>query len=205
MKKFKFLSIICLTMLACFMFVGCGIGSYDLQFILPDGTVHTKVTYGPSSPNLKSYVSAPSVFGYNFVGWSETQDLEYVIKIPYEIRTSKLYAKYEINRDMFYSHSTIDFNGSNTSLNVSKNMQNTYLILINDNSVSSNISRIEIVANNGGFVVASTTLRNYNSKVIEETGANVSTLHLNENENIQTSYVLEVVAAVNENFTVNVY
>jgi len=200
MKKFKFLSIICLTMLACFMFVGCGIGSYDLQFILPDGTVHTKVTYGPSSPNLKSYVSAPSVFGYNFVGWSETQDLEYVIKIPYEIRTSKLYAKYEINQDMFYSHSTIDYYGSSATLNVTQTYQNYYLILIKNNS-STNFTKINVYANNSDFTINKLSLRNSNAKLIQDNDSSLNMYTISEATN-QSEFVLEVNAINNGDFTI---
>lgn len=205
MKKFKVLSLIYFSLLLCFVFTGCGLGSYDLEFILPDGTVYKTITYGPNDANLKSSITPSNIIGYNFLGWSETEELNSVITIPYAIKTNKLYAKYEIDRDYFYNYSTIDFNAEGVSLNVNAVLQNTYYILINDNSESINIEQIEIVANNSSFMLQSAKLRNFNSKVISEIGVNGSNLIVGERGNIQTSYVLEITAALNENFTINVY
>ena len=200
MKKFKFLSIFCLTLLACFMCAACGFGSYDLEFILPDGTVHTTVTYGPSSPNLKSYVSAPSVFGYNFVGWSENENLEYTITIPYAIKTNKLYAKYEINQDMFYSHSTIDYYGSSATLNISQTYQNYYLILIKNNS-STNFTKINVYANNSDFTIKDLSLRNSNAKLMQDNDSALNIYTISEATN-QSEFVLEINAINNGDFTI---
>ena len=107
MKKIKFLFVVNLIVLACFVFTSCGFGSYDLEFVLPDGSVFKTYTYGPNDAYLKTTYSAPSVIGYNFIGWSENENLENVISIPYSIKSDKLFAKYEINRSLFYSHNSI--------------------------------------------------------------------------------------------------
>ena len=204
MRKFKFLILICLSVISCFIFTACGFGSYDLELVLPDGTVYKTFTYGPNDAYLRTSNTPPSVVGYNFVGWSENEQLDSVITIPYAIKADKLYAKYEIDSGYFFNYSTINYNGAQTSLNVNSVLQNSYYILIKDNSDAQNISRIEIMANNSSFILHSATLRNCNAKIIAEVGANQSVLNLNETGTTQ-SYVIEITAALNEDFVINIY
>lgn len=207
MKNFKFLSIICFVLLACFMFAACGFGSYNLEFILPDGSVYKTHTYGPND-SLTSVQSAPNVIGYNFVGWSENERLESVIKVPYQIKTQKLYAKYEIDEDMFYSYSTINFSGDDVSLNYDHVLQTTYYILIKDtnSNPNENFSRIEVVANNSDFVLQSLALRDAKAKPINDGDSSLSVFAPTpafEAVN-QTEYVLKIVAVVGGDFTINI-
>ena len=205
MKKFKVLSLLFVAIVSCFIFSGCTLsfGVYDLEFILPDGTIHYVHTYGPND-SLITTISAPSIIGYNFVGWSETKNLQSVIQIPYSIKTNKLYAKYEIDEDMFYTYSSINYNGGTQNLNMTKILQNKYYILIKDQSLFDNISSIQIVANNSDFIASHITLRDANAKIVASSNNQYVTLNLlNDFESNYTgNFVLEVDAFVNADFTI---
>jgi len=202
MKKIRILSVICLVILSCFIFASCGFGSYDLEFVLPDGTVYKTHTYGPGD-SLTTVSSAPNIMGFDFLGWSETEDGS-VIKLPYDIKANKLYARYEIDDNMFYGYNTIDFEENSADLTVTKTLQNYYIIKINDISTSKNISRVEVFANDNDFLVGKMELYNQNGKLLNDNNSSNSAYTINEGISATntSSYVLIVEAIINNDFTI---